>query len=153
MWNWARDGDFEDRCGLLDFGLLDDDEDEADARYREVARRRRGREEALLAEHEAALRALRDAGCAQTEDACGDAPREILLSAMTERIPQMSAPAREAVERAGCWWRDSGRAAEGYSEGKYTVDAWGRRRGASRKHGCAWYRRGLDKNNNNNNDK
>ena len=41
---------------------------------------------------------------------------------------RMSAPAQEVVRSSGLWWRDTG--AQHREKKAYTVDAWGRRRGA-----------------------
>eukprot|EP00933_Yihiella_yeosuensis_P084926 TRINITY_DN9966_c0_g4_i2.p1 TRINITY_DN9966_c0_g4~~TRINITY_DN9966_c0_g4_i2.p1 ORF type:complete len:204 (+),score=49.27 TRINITY_DN9966_c0_g4_i2:3-614(+) len=63
---------------------------------------------------------------------------------MIDKQNLMSAPAKEAVDNAGVWWRGSSEGTAGAKDGKkYTVDAWRRRRGRSERGCCEWYRWSL----------
>ncbi|CAJ1387706.1 unnamed protein product [Effrenium voratum] len=76
-------------------------------------------------------------GLAETE------VRKAILAEMVRMTSRMSTPAREVVEKAAVWWRDSG-AAEKLPEKKgYSVDAWGRRRGGSTQGACHVFRYDL----------
>merc|ERR1719375_1755626 len=70
----------------------------------------------------------------------GATPREFLLQAMADQYDKLSSLAKEAVDAAGPWWRDTGKGASGYTKDKYTVDLFGIRRGGSKSTGCSWYR-------------
>lgn len=133
--NWARDDELRDeQC------VYDPSDPRAAARLQEVAHRQRARMEKVMEEQEDVLAALDSVGLMPAHHDSNCMPREILLAEMQRLVGQMSAPSRSAVQQVGVWWRDPGRAAEGVADGKYTVDAWFRRRGGSRKHNCVWYR-------------
>jgi len=68
-----------------------------------------------------------------------ESPRELVMAEMLRLTCRMSSVAREAVQRAPVWWRDSG-AAVARTKRSYTVDAWGRRRGGSSQGVCHLYR-------------
>lgn len=137
--NWARDGELQDDLYLQGPGVVT--HMQAQARAQEVSRRGEARAEKIRAEQEVMAAVVGKLGLAATSGS--GAPRDAVLAEMTAMLRQMSAPARSAVEQAAVWWRDNGTASEGLTEGKYTVDAWMRRRGGSRKHGCTWYRWGM----------
>mmetsp|Transcript_33358 Transcript_33358/g.76111 ORF Transcript_33358/g.76111 Transcript_33358/m.76111 type:complete len:732 (-) Transcript_33358:25-2220(-) len=67
-------------------------------------------------------------------------PKALILKIMGVLVHSMTEPAQAIVEEGGTWWKDTGKQSSGYVEGKYTVDAMGRRRGRSGKHNCAWFR-------------
>lgn len=64
----------------------------------------------------------------------------LLRTRMKAMEKAMSVPGLDAVRASAGWWCDPGRASSGYQAGKYTVDAWGRRRGACPATSCAWFR-------------
>jgi len=138
IWNWVRDSALEDELQVHDPALKTPRQ--LDLRKREVGARQESRMDKVRAEEQDMLAALSRVGLVEALSEGDVTPADILLGQMTEMLEQMSAPARLAVEQAGVWWRDTGKAAEGLSEGKYTVDAWGRRRGGSKKTQCAWFR-------------
>ncbi|CAJ1344785.1 unnamed protein product [Effrenium voratum] len=62
---------------------------------------------------------------------------------MVRMTSRMSTPAREVVEKAAVWWRDSGAAEKLPEKKSYSVDAWGRRRGGSTQGACHVFRYDL----------
>ncbi|CAE8697964.1 unnamed protein product, partial [Polarella glacialis] len=108
-----------------------------------VAERRDGRRARVEAEQQDMLRILRPLGLQTAPADSGMTPGQVLMAEMLATLERMSAPAREAAEEAGVWWRDPGHASDVVDGSKYSVDAWGRRRGASKRGCCAWYRWSL----------
>ncbi|CAE8619744.1 unnamed protein product [Polarella glacialis] len=116
---------------------------QAQPRLNEVAERRDGRRARVEAEQQDMLRILRPLGLQTAPADSGMTPGQVLMAEMLATLERMSAPAREAAEEAGVWWRDPGHASDVVDGSKYSVDAWGRRRGASKRGCCAWYRWSL----------
>eukprot|EP00930_Biecheleria_cincta_P040076 TRINITY_DN27491_c0_g2_i1.p1 TRINITY_DN27491_c0_g2~~TRINITY_DN27491_c0_g2_i1.p1 ORF type:complete len:863 (-),score=154.54 TRINITY_DN27491_c0_g2_i1:326-2914(-) len=141
--HWARNSEFQD--GLqLSMGLLPKLQDAVATPETKEAINRRQERVARLDSEQAAMRSILKQ--ARLPIASGSTPREQLMAEMMEMLSRMSVPAREVVERAGVWWRDSG-APQGGGAGdgsKYTVDAWRRRRGGSKSGCCSWYRWDLN---------
>ncbi|CAE7630344.1 unnamed protein product [Symbiodinium pilosum] len=69
-----------------------------------------------------------------------ETPRDRLMAEMMRVLGRMSAPARQAVDNSGVWWRDDGAAHVLPDKRKHSVDAWGRRRGGSKQGNCFVYR-------------
>eukprot|EP00439_Symbiodinium_sp_Y106_P067789 s4891_g11.t1 len=69
-----------------------------------------------------------------------ETPRDRLMAEMMSMLGRMSAPARQAIDNSGVWWRDDGAAMGLPDKRKYSVDAWGRRRGGCKQGNCFVYR-------------
>lgn len=82
-------------------------------------------------------RVLRNLGLSNDTD---ETPRDRLMAEMMSMLGRMSAPARQAVDNSGVWWRDDGAAMGLPDKRKYSVDAWGRRRGGCKQGNCFVYR-------------
>lgn len=113
-------------------------------RRNEVAARREGRMARLHEENKMQLGCIYKVGLGNGFSGYNGTAREFLLEMMTETLKNMSAPGLQAVENAGPWWRDTGKAEKNWSNKKYTVDLFGIRRAGSKKTGCAWYRWNVD---------
>lgn len=141
--DWVRDCEYQE--GLqLSLGLLPKMQDAGAGPGVKEAINRRQERVARLDSEQAAMRSILKQ--VRLPIASGSTPREQLMAEMMEMLGRMSIPAREVVECAGVWWRDSG-AAQGGGKGdrsKYTVDAWRRRRGGSKSGSCSWYRWDLN---------
>mmetsp|Transcript_119736 Transcript_119736/g.211682 ORF Transcript_119736/g.211682 Transcript_119736/m.211682 type:complete len:895 (-) Transcript_119736:168-2852(-) len=109
-------------------------------RRNEIGRRREGRMARMHEEHKTQLAFLYKVGLESGFSGYNGTPREFLLEMMTEMMGKMSAPGLQAVENAGPWWRDTGKAEKNWNSNKYTVDLFGIRRGGCKKTGCVWYR-------------
>ena len=64
---------------------------------------------------------LRNLGIANDPE---EMPRDCLMAEMMKMLSRMSAPARQAVDSSGVWWRDSGAAYTLPDKRKYSVATW-----------------------------
>jgi len=140
VWNWARDAEFRDQQLLSSPYQAGATRWQVEHTREEVHTRRNERAARIESESQAIVNIFTKVGLAAELYERTIAPRDLLLEKMTEHLALVSAPARLAVEEAGVWWRDTGKAERAFQSDMYTVDFFGRRRGASKKLSCAWYR-------------